>query len=117
VRGRLARHRIHTLFEGVRPNPDGAQIAKLPDGVYRDGDDLEIFGPARENRLEPLLLPSKLTASGDVLTVDLTGAAERGLAPAAAESPEARHPLDEPEGRQAAHGVEHHLAAHPRSAS
>ena len=58
-----------------------AQIAKLPDGEYHYEDYLETFGPAPEHRLEPLLLPLKLTVAGDELAADFTGAAEQAPAP------------------------------------
>ena len=58
-----------------------AQIAKLPDGEYHYEDYLETFGPAPQYRLEPLLLPLKLTVAGDRLTADFTGAAAQAPAP------------------------------------
>jgi N-methylhydantoinase B len=58
-----------------------AQIAKLPDGEYHYEDYLETFGPAPDYRLQPLLLPLKLTIAGDRLTADFTGAAPQAAAP------------------------------------
>jgi N-methylhydantoinase B len=48
-----------------------AQLAKLPDGEYYYEDYLETF---RDGKLEPLLLPLKLTIAGESLTADFTGA-------------------------------------------
>ena len=48
-----------------------AKIAAMPDGVFYYEDYLETFA---NGRLEPLLLPLKLTIAGDRMTADMTGA-------------------------------------------
>ncbi|MCH9672486.1 MAG: hydantoinase B/oxoprolinase family protein [Gammaproteobacteria bacterium] len=83
----ISRYGIDTLTSGVAENLRRsearmrAQIAKLPDGEYYYEDYLETFGPSPEHRLEPLLLPLKLTISGEELRADFTGAAEQAPAP------------------------------------
>ncbi|MEM7250492.1 MAG: hydantoinase B/oxoprolinase family protein [Pseudomonadota bacterium] len=83
----VARYGLETLLTGVEENLARsetrmrAQIAKLPDGEYYYEDYLETFGPGPEHRLEPLLLPLKLTISGETLKADFTGAAEQAPAP------------------------------------
>jgi N-methylhydantoinase B len=73
----VQRYGIGTLLDAVRINLDRsearmrAQIARLPDGEYYYEDYLETFDGGR---LDPLLLPLKLTVSGDRLTADFTGA-------------------------------------------
>jgi N-methylhydantoinase B len=77
IRELTRRYGVETLLAAVRQNLDRserrmrAQIAKLPDGEYYYEDYLETF---REGRLEPLLLPLKLTIAGERLTADFTGA-------------------------------------------
>jgi N-methylhydantoinase B len=73
----VARYGTETLLDCVRINIDRsearmrAQIARLPDGEFHYEDYLETFG---DNRLDPLLLPLKLTIAGETLTADFTGA-------------------------------------------
>ena len=87
LRELIKRYDIDVLLAGVQRNLERsetrmrAQIAKLPDGEYFYEDYLETFGPAPEYRLEPLLLPLRLTVEGDELTADFTGAAEQAPAP------------------------------------
>ena len=87
LRKLIKRYDIDVLLAGVQRNLERsetrmrAQIAKLPDGEYFYEDYLETFGPAPEYRLEPLLLPLRLTVEGDELTADFTGAAEQAPAP------------------------------------
>ncbi len=77
IRELVARYGIDTLLDAVRINLDRsekrmrAQIARLPDGEYYYEDYLETFDGGR---LDPLLLPLRLTISGDRLTADFTGA-------------------------------------------
>ncbi len=83
---RTAEKRIHemvqrygtgTLLECVRINLVRSearmreQIARLPDGEYYYEDYLETFD---DRRLDPLLLPLRLTISDDELVADFTGA-------------------------------------------
>lgn len=83
---RTAERRLEEMFDRygaalvldcVKQNLDRSEhrmrgrIALLPDGEYCFEDYLETFG---ESGLEPLLLPLKLTISGDTLTADFTGA-------------------------------------------
>ena len=83
----IARYELGTLLAGVAGNLDRsearmrAQIRKLPDGEYYYEDYLETFGPAPAHRLEPLLLPLKLTVSGETLKADFTGASDQAPAP------------------------------------
>ena len=83
----VGRHGAETLLAGVAGNIARsearmrAQIAKLPDGEFFYEDYLETFGPAPEYRLEPLLLPLKLSITGETLTADFTGAAVQAPAP------------------------------------
>jgi N-methylhydantoinase B len=87
VRELIERYGVKTLLDGVKINLDRsevrmrAQISKLPDGEYFYEDYLETFGPAPEHRLEPLLLPLRLTITGDHLVADFTGAATQAPAP------------------------------------
>jgi len=73
----VERYGIDTLLDAVRINIGRsearmrAQIARLPDGEYYYEDYLETFDGGR---LDPLLLPLKLTVAGDHLTADFTGA-------------------------------------------
>lgn len=73
----VERYGIDTLLDAVRINIDRsearmrAQIARLPDGEYYYEDYLETFDGGR---LDPLLLPLKLTVAGERLTADFTGA-------------------------------------------
>jgi N-methylhydantoinase B len=83
----ITRYGLDTLLGGVADNLDRsearmrAQIAKLPDGDYFYEDYLETFGPAPEHRLQPLLLPLRLSVHGDTLTADFTGASPQAPAP------------------------------------
>jgi N-methylhydantoinase B len=87
IRELIDRYGLDTLLGGVADNLDRsearmrAQIAKLPDGEYCYEDYLETFGPAPQCRLEPLLLPLRLTVHGDTLTADFTGASVQAPAP------------------------------------
>jgi len=87
LRELIKRYDIDVLFAGVQQNLERsetrmrAQIAKLPDGEYFYEDYLETFGPPPQYRLEPLLLPLRLTVTGETLTADFTGAAEQAPAP------------------------------------
>ena len=87
IRELIARYGLATLLSGVAGNLDRsaarmrAQVAKLPDGEYHYEDYLETFGPAPDHRLEPLLLPLRLTIAGERLHADFTGAAEQAPAP------------------------------------
>jgi N-methylhydantoinase B len=71
------RYGVETLLEAVRLDMDRAEarmrdcISRLPDGVYRYEDYLETF---MKDKFEPLLLPLKLTISGDRMVADFTGA-------------------------------------------
>ena len=82
---RVAERRIHeicdrygfdTLLEAVALDMDRAEarmracIAQLPDGVYCYEDYLETF---MKDKFEPLLLPIKLTISGESMIADFTG--------------------------------------------
>jgi len=77
IRESVARYGLPTLLAAIRQNLDRsearmrAQIAALPDGEYYYEDYLETF-PA--GRLEPLLLPLRLTIRGADLVADFTGA-------------------------------------------
>jgi N-methylhydantoinase B len=77
IRELCRRYGVETLLAAVRQNLDRserrmrAQLARLPDGDYYYEDYLETF---RDSRLEPLLLPLKLTIAGETLTADFTGA-------------------------------------------
>jgi len=83
---RVAERRIHeicdrygvdTLLRASQMDIDRAEkrmrqcIAALPDGVYYYEDYLETF---MNDTFEPLLLPLKLTVSGDRMIADFTGA-------------------------------------------
>ena len=87
IRELIARYGLGTLLSGIAGNLDRsearmrAQVAKLPDGEYHYEDYLETFGPAPDHRLEPLLLPLRLTIAGERLHADFTGAAEQAPAP------------------------------------
>ncbi|HLI10328.1 MAG TPA: hydantoinase B/oxoprolinase family protein [Alphaproteobacteria bacterium] len=71
------RYGLDTLLECVRVNLARSearmreQIARLPDGEYYYEDYLETFD---NGRLDPLLLPLRLTIKGDSLKADFTGA-------------------------------------------
>jgi len=73
----VARYGLDTLLECVRVNLARSearmreQIERLPDGEYYYEDYLETFD---EGRLDPLLLPLRLTVRGDYLKADFTGA-------------------------------------------
>ena len=73
----VARYGLDTLLECVRVNLARSearmrtQIARLPDGEYYYEDYLESF---EEGRLDPLLLPLRLSVSGESLKADFTGA-------------------------------------------
>ncbi|MBX6369751.1 MAG: hydantoinase B/oxoprolinase family protein [Rhodospirillales bacterium] len=77
IRELCRRYGVETLLAAVQQNLDRserrmrAQLARLPDGDYYFEDYLETF---RDGRLEPLLLPLKLTIAGETLTADFTGA-------------------------------------------
>ncbi|MCC7274838.1 MAG: hydantoinase B/oxoprolinase family protein [Alphaproteobacteria bacterium] len=71
------RYGVETLLAAIAQNMDRsearmrAKIAALPDGEYYFEDYLETF---QDGRLEPLLLPMKLTIAGDGMVADMTGA-------------------------------------------
>ncbi|MFI5021415.1 MAG: hydantoinase B/oxoprolinase family protein [Alphaproteobacteria bacterium] len=73
----VARYGLDTLLECVRVNLARSearmreQILRIPDGEYYYEDYLETFD---EGRLDPLLLPLRLTVRGDFLKADFTGA-------------------------------------------
>ena len=73
----VARYGLDTLLECVRVNLARSearmreQILRIPDGEYYYEDYLETFD---EGRLDPLLLPLRLTVRGDYLKADFTGA-------------------------------------------
>ncbi|PYM81873.1 MAG: 5-oxoprolinase [Candidatus Rokuibacteriota bacterium] len=77
IRESVARYGLPTLLAAIRQNLDRsearmrAQIAALPDGEYYYEDYLETFPGGR---LEPLLLPLRLTIRGADLVADFTGA-------------------------------------------
>ena len=77
IRESVARYGLPTLLAAIRQNLDRsearmrAQIAALPDGEYYYEDYLETFPGGR---LEPLLLPLRLTIRGGDLVADFTGA-------------------------------------------
>ncbi|HEV8586548.1 MAG TPA: hydantoinase B/oxoprolinase family protein [Methylomirabilota bacterium] len=77
IRESVARYGLETLLGAIRQNLDRsearmrARIAALPDGTYHYEDYLETFPGGR---LEPLLLPLRLTIDGDGLLADFTGA-------------------------------------------
>jgi N-methylhydantoinase B len=77
IRESLARYGLETLLGAIRQNLDRSearmreQIASLPDGEYYYEDYLETFP---DGRLEPLLLPLRLTIRGSDLVADFTGA-------------------------------------------
>ena len=77
IREALARYGLETLLGAIRQNLDRSEarmrerIASLPDGEYYYEDYLETFPGGR---LEPLLLPLRLTIRGSDLVADFTGA-------------------------------------------
>jgi N-methylhydantoinase B len=77
IRESLARYGLDTLLGAIRQNLDRSEarmrerIASLPDGEYYYEDYLETFP---DGRLEPLLLPLRLTIRGSDLVADFTGA-------------------------------------------
>lgn len=77
IREAVARYGLDTLLAAIRQNLDRSEarmrerIAALPDGEYCYEDYLETFPGGR---LEPLLLPVRLTIRGDDLVADFTGA-------------------------------------------
>ncbi|MEE2805093.1 MAG: hydantoinase B/oxoprolinase family protein [Pseudomonadota bacterium] len=87
IRELIERYDITTLLSGVERNLERsetrmrAQIEKLPDGEYFYEDYLETFGSPPDYRLEPLLLPLRLSVKGEMLTADFTGAAPQAPAP------------------------------------
>ena len=87
LRELIERHGIETLQSGIAGNLERSEarmragIAELPDGEFLHEDYLETFGPAPEHRLEPLLLPLRLTIEGEELEADFTGAAAQAAAP------------------------------------
>ena len=77
IREALARYGLETLLGAIRQNLDRSEtrmrerIASLPDGEYYYEDYLETFP---DGRLEPLLLPLRLTIRGSDLVADFSGA-------------------------------------------
>lgn len=77
IREALARYGLDTLLGAIRQNLDRSEarmrerIASLPDGEYYYEDYLETFP---DGRLQPLLLPLRLTIRGSDLVADFTGA-------------------------------------------
>ena len=77
IRESRARYGLDTLLGAIRQNLDRSEarmrerIASLPDGEYYYEDYLETFP---DGRLEPLLLPLRLTIRGSDLVADFTGA-------------------------------------------
>jgi N-methylhydantoinase B len=77
IREAVARYGLDTLLAAIRQNLDRSEarmrerIAALPDGEYYYEDYLETFPGGR---LEPLLLPLRLTVRGADLVADFTGA-------------------------------------------
>jgi N-methylhydantoinase B len=73
----VGRYGLETLLECVHINLARSearmreQIARLPDGEYHYEDYLETFD---DGRLDPLLLPLRLSIRGDALEADFTGA-------------------------------------------
>jgi N-methylhydantoinase B len=73
----VARYGTETLLDCVRITLARSearmreQIARLPDGEFHYEDYLETFG---EQGLDPLLLPLRLSITGDRLVADFTGA-------------------------------------------
>ncbi len=87
IRELIARYGVDALMSGIEGNLTRsearmrAKISELPDGEFWHEDYLETFGPPPDHRLEPLLLPLRLTIRGDELEADFTGAAEQAPAP------------------------------------
>lgn len=85
IREIIARYGLDLVETVVREDLDRSEarmracIAQLPDGEYYYEDYLETFDG--ERRLDPLLLPLRLTVSGDELTADFTGASPQAPAP------------------------------------
>ena len=77
IREAIARYGLDTLLAAIRQNLDRSEarmrerLARLPDGEYYYEDYLETFPGGR---LEPLLLPLRLTIRGSDLVADFTGA-------------------------------------------
>jgi N-methylhydantoinase B len=77
IREAVARYGLDTLLDAIRQNLDRSEarmrerIGALPDGEYDYEDYLETFPGGR---LEPLLLPLRLTIRGADLVADFTGA-------------------------------------------
>jgi N-methylhydantoinase B len=77
IREAIARYGLDMLLAAIRQNLDRSEsrmrdrIATLPDGEYYYEDYLETFPGGR---LEPLLLPLRLTVRGSELVADFTGA-------------------------------------------
>jgi N-methylhydantoinase B len=77
IRESVARYGLDTLLGAIRQNLDRSEarmrerIGALPDGEYDYEDYLETF---TEGRLEPLLLPLRLSIRGTDIVADFTGA-------------------------------------------
>jgi N-methylhydantoinase B len=77
IREAIARYGLEMLLGAIRQNLDRSEarmrerLAHLPDGEYYYEDYLETFP---DGRLEPLLLPLRLTIRGSDLVADFTGA-------------------------------------------
>jgi len=77
IREAITRYGLDTLLSAIRQNLDRSEarmrerIASLPDGEYYYEDYLETFPGGR---LEPLLLPLRLTIRGSDLVADFSGA-------------------------------------------